>query len=66
LHCAVIGAHLDTVEALLRLNASLEVENAYGGTPLGQALWSAEHAGGDADRFTAIRDVLVRAEHAGR
>ncbi len=60
LHCAVIGGHLETVEMLLRRNASLAAENAYGGTPLGQALWSAEH-GGNADQYIAILDALLRA-----
>jgi ankyrin repeat protein len=60
LHCAVMGAHVDTVRALLRLDAPLDVENAYGGTPLGQARWSAVH-GGDPDRYAAIIDALARA-----
>jgi ankyrin repeat protein len=60
LHCAVIGGHLDVVELLLQHRAPLEVENAYGGTPLGQAHWSAAH-GGDADRYAAIVEVLTAA-----
>ena len=58
LHCAVIGGHLDVIELLLHHRASLDVENAYGGTPLGQAHWSAAH-GGDTDRYAAIVDVLT-------
>lgn len=59
LHCAVIGGHLDVVELLLQHRAPLDVENAYGGTPLGQAHWSAAH--GDADRYAAIVEVLTAA-----
>ena len=45
LHWAVIGGHEDTIKLLLDHGASLEAENVYGGTALGQALWSA--ANGD-------------------
>lgn len=41
LHWSVIGGHEDTIRILLENGASLEAKNAYGGTPLGQALWSA-------------------------
>ena len=60
LHWAVIGGHPDTVKLLLRHNPPLEQENTYGGTPLGQALWSAAH-GGDPDRYIEILDALVNA-----
>jgi hypothetical protein len=43
LHLAVVGGHLDTVQLLLSRGAPLEIENRYGGTVLGQALWSAAH-----------------------
>ncbi len=43
LHWAVIGGQLDTIKLLLEHGASLEARNEYGGTPLGQALWSADH-----------------------
>lgn len=39
-HYAVSGGHLDTVVMLLEKSIPLEVENKYGGTLLGQALWS--------------------------
>jgi hypothetical protein len=60
LHWAVIGGHLETVELLLRHNAPLEEKNVYGGTVLGQALWSAAH-GGDPDVYLPILDALVAA-----
>lgn len=40
-HYAASGARLDTMKMLLGRNIELEVENMYGGTVLGQALWSA-------------------------
>jgi ankyrin repeat protein len=43
LHLATDSAHLETVRLLLSRNAPLEVKNRYGGTVLGQALWSAVH-----------------------
>lgn len=60
LHWAVIGGHLDTVRSLLRRNASLEVKNRYGGTVLGQALWSAAH-GGDSEIYIEIIETLIAA-----
>ena len=43
LHLAAHDGHLDTVKLLLAHNAPLEVKNRYGGTVLGQTLWSAVH-----------------------
>jgi ankyrin repeat protein len=43
LHWAIIGGQLETVKLLLRHNPPLEKANIYGGTPLGQAIWSSEH-----------------------
>lgn len=40
-HYAVSGGHLQTVTMLIEKGVPLEVENKYGGTLLGQALWSA-------------------------
>src|SRR5277367_2418875 len=51
LHWAAINGHLGTIELLLARGAALEVKNAYGGTVLGQALWSAAHE--------AIPDVYI-------
>ena len=41
LHYAAHSGKLETVEMLIERNAPLEVKNMYGGTVLGQALWSA-------------------------
>ena len=41
LHLAIHSAHLETVRFLLARRAPLELKNRYGGTALGQALWSA-------------------------
>jgi hypothetical protein len=60
LHWAVIGGQLATVKLLLRHNPPLEVTNRYGGSVLGQTLWSAAH-GGDPDIYVAILDALFAA-----
>ena len=60
LHCAVIGGYLDTVKLLLQHNPPLEMKNIYGGTVLGQALWSAAH-GGDPERYIEIFEALIAA-----
>jgi ankyrin repeat protein len=60
LHHAVIGAHLDTVNLLLKYKPSLEITNSYGGTVFGQALWSAAH-GGDPDLYVPILEALLAA-----
>jgi hypothetical protein len=59
-HMAVVGGHLETLRVLLEYGAPLEQENAYGGTVLGQTLWSAAH-GGDPDRYIAIIQTLLNA-----
>lgn len=46
LHMAAHGGHLDTVKFLLERKAPLEIKNGYGGTVLGQALWSAANKAG--------------------
>jgi len=60
LHWAVIGGHLDTVKFLLRHKAPLERKNIYGGTVVGQALWSQAH-GGDPKVYRAILKALAAA-----
>jgi ankyrin repeat protein len=60
LHYAVIGAQLETTKMLLKHNPPLEACNMYGGTVLGQTLWSAAH-GGDTKTYIAILEALVAA-----
>jgi ankyrin repeat protein len=60
LHWAVIGGHPDTLKLLLRHHPPIELQNKYGGTPLGQALWSAAH-GGHPEVYIEILDALVNA-----
>jgi hypothetical protein len=60
LHCAVINGQLETVKLLLKLNSPLEATNIYGGTVLGQTLWSAAH-GGDPKLYSEIIDTLIAA-----
>lgn len=40
-HSAASRGHIETVKLLIRRNAPMEQLNMYGGTVLGQALWSA-------------------------
>src|SRR5271169_144910 len=58
LHWAVIGGHLETIKLLLARGASLEAKNAYGGTALGQALWSAVHSDDGRDYVPGIETLL--------
>ena len=60
MHCAAIGGQLETIKFLLKQNVSLEQKNIYGGTVLGQTLWSAAH-GGDSKVYAAIIRVLIEA-----
>lgn len=60
LHCAVITGQLETVRLLLKLNPPLEATNIYGGTVLGQTLWSAAH-GGDPQLYSEIIETLIAA-----
>ncbi|HWH57853.1 MAG TPA: ankyrin repeat domain-containing protein, partial [Terriglobales bacterium] len=60
LHWAVIGGHLDTVKLVLSYQPPLEAKNKYGGTVVGQALWSAAHDG-DTDVYIGILEALVAA-----
>jgi len=41
LHAAAIGGDIDIIRLLLDHKAPLEIKNCYGGTVLGQTLWSA-------------------------
>jgi Ankyrin repeats (3 copies) len=60
LHCAAISGQLETIKFLLKLNPPLEAKNIYGGTVLGQTLWSAAH-GGDPKLYSAIIETLIEA-----
>lgn len=59
-HYAVIFGRLDTLKLLLKHNAPLESQNVYGGTVLGQTLWSAAH-GGDPVTYSQIIETLIAA-----
>ena len=60
LHCAAIGGQLEIIKFLLKQNVPLEAKNIYGGTVLGQTLWSAAH-GGDPKVYAEIIKVLIAA-----
>lgn len=60
LHCAAIGGQLRTIKLLLKFNPHLELRNMYGGTVLGQTLWSAAH-GGDEKVYAEIIETLIAA-----
>ena len=60
LHWAVIGGQTETVKLLLAHGANLEARNSYGGSVLGQALWSAVHDDRESDYFSIVQ-TLIRA-----
>ena len=60
LHSAAIGGQLEVVKLLLEFKPPLEIKNMYGGTVLGQTLWSAAH-GGNTETYAAIIETLVAA-----
>lgn len=60
LHWAAIGGQLKTIKLLLDRKAPLELKNMYGGTVLGQTVWSAAH-GGDPDTYAQIIEALIAA-----
>ena len=60
LHWAVITGQLEAVKLLLKLDPPLEATNIYGGTVLGQTLWSAAH-GGDPKLYSEIIETLIAA-----
>jgi ankyrin repeat protein len=59
-HYAVIFGRLDTLKLLLKYNPPLEAKNMYGGSVLGQTLWSAAH-GGDPHVYAQIIETLIAA-----
>ena len=60
LHWAVIFGQLEMVKLLLNYKPPLESLNMYGGTVLGQTMWSAAH-GGDVKVYTEIIETLIAA-----
>jgi ankyrin repeat protein len=60
LHWAVINGQLEMVKLLLKYKPPLEARNMYGGTVLGQTLWSAAH-GGDPKLYAEIIETLIAA-----
>jgi ankyrin repeat protein len=60
LHWAAAGGHADIAKLLLRLSARLDLTNSYGGTPLGQGLWSSERSN-DPARYIELLDVMISA-----
>ena len=59
-HYAVIFGRLHTLKLLLKYKPPLESQNIYGGTVLGQTLWSAAH-GGDPETYIEIIKTLIAA-----
>ena len=60
LHWAVVGGQLDIIKLLLERGAPLEAKNVYGGTALGQALWSAVNGDPGIDYVPIIETLLDR------
>ena len=60
LHWAVIIGQLEIVKLLLKYKPPLESRNMYGGTVLGQTMWSAAH-GGDPKLYAEIIETLIAA-----
>jgi ankyrin repeat protein len=58
LHWAVVGAHLPSIELLLKRGAPLEELNAYGGMVLGQALWSFVNGDPQIDYVPVLKTLL--------
>jgi ankyrin repeat protein len=60
LHSAAICGQLEMIKLLLKYDPPLEARNIYGGTVLGQTLWSAAH-GGDPKLYAEIIKTLIAA-----
>lgn len=58
LHWAVVGGGMTTIELLLRHKVPLEELNAYGGTVLGQALWSSVNGEPEVNYVPIIERLL--------
>jgi len=61
LHWAIVGGQLETIHLLLKRGAPLEERNIYGGTALGQAVWSAENNAEPKVDYVPIIQALVDA-----
>jgi len=60
LHWAVVGGHVAMIKPLLERGAPLEELNAYGGTALGQAMWSFINGDPEID-YVPIFETLLAA-----
>ena len=60
LHHAALGHQVDVVRMLLERQAPLEAVNAFGGTVLAQAVWSALHAESPAE-YLSVLELLLNA-----
>lgn len=60
LHWAAIFGQLEMVKLLLKYKPPLESRNMYGGTVLGQTMWSAAH-GGNPKVYAEIIETLIAA-----
>ena len=58
LHWAVVGGQLETIRMLLERGAPLEAKNVYGGTALGQAIWSAMNSDHQMDYVPVIEALI--------
>jgi hypothetical protein len=56
-HWAAAGGHLETVRLLIERKVPMEIKNMYGGSVLGQTVWSAIHEPGP-DRIQVIEALL--------
>lgn len=65
LHWAAIGGNPSTVKLLVDRKAPLEARNRYGGTVLGQTLWSAGHGGEPRIYEQIIETLLAAGAHLG-
>ena len=59
LHWAVVGGQVETIKLLLGRGAPLEATNTYGGTVLGQAVWSAVHGDASIDYVPIVETLLA-------
>lgn len=59
LHWAVVGRQVDVTKLLIARGAPLEEKNTYGGTVLGQALWSAVNAEDNVDYVPIIKALVT-------